>query len=89
MTSYSDIVELLATSDTFTLTVAGKEITVRKSDEDSWGVFFEGERIGSFQQRTKNRATFYESEIASEPGVTNWVSDDVDVLISRMLTLRG
>jgi hypothetical protein len=33
------------------------------------------------------RALYFASEVASEPEVTNWVSEDVTSLISRMTDL--
>lgn len=84
------IYELLDGNDDFHLTVGGVEVTVRRTAPREWMVYQHPDLkyIGRFTREDRDRATFYVSEIASEPGSVEWVSDDVTTLISRMLTLR-
>lgn len=89
MTGYSDLLQLLAGNDDFELTVGGRTVVVRPDSLESWLVYLDEDLIGSFVRREKDRATYYESSIASEPQTVNWVSDDIEVLISRMITLAG
>ncbi|MFF2271597.1 hypothetical protein ACFVTX_04970 [Agromyces sp. NPDC058136] len=85
--SYADIYELLGGVEDFELRVNNRTVVVRRVAPEQWLVYLDEDLIGSFVQRNQDRATFFESEIASEPGTVNWVSDDVTGLISRMITL--
>lgn len=88
MNSYHDINQLLDGNDDFELPVRGLIVVVRRDAPESWLVYLNEKLIGSFARYTRDRATYYESQIASEPGTVNWVSDDVTTLISRMIDLR-
>ena len=89
MTSYHEILQLLAGSDDFTLDVRDHEVIVRRDSlEPSWIVYMDEAFIGRFRQEEDGRATYFKSELAGEPGHTNWVSDDITTLISRMIDLR-
>jgi hypothetical protein len=88
MTSYHDIFQLLAGIEDFELPVRGRTTLVRRDSPDSWIVYLDEIFIGRFRQVEDGRATYFKSEIAGEPGTTNWVSDDVTTLISRMIDLR-
>lgn len=89
MTSYNEILQLLAGFDDFTLNVRGLTVVVRRDSlEPSWIVYLDEAFIGRFIQEEDGRATYFKSEVAGEPGHTNWVSDDVTTLISRMIDLR-
>ncbi len=84
----TDIYTKLQLNDEFQLKNGDHVVVVRKEEPNGWGVFLDSKRIGFFRQQVNDRATYFESEIASEPGVTNWVSDELDTVIGRMLTLR-
>lgn len=88
MTEYFDIQRLLAESPEFAIPMRGLEALVTKVGDDRWHVSIDDVSIGSFAVRSEGRALFFASEIPSEPRVTNWVSDDVTSLISRMIDLR-
>ncbi|WP_426621974.1 hypothetical protein [Microbacterium sp. As-52] len=88
MTFYNDIDENLDGVTDFELPVRGVTTVVRRNSPESWLVYLDEKLIGSFSRQVKGRATYYESEVASEPNHTNWVSDDVTVLVSRMIDLR-
>lgn len=87
MTLYFDIHELLAEAPEFAIPMRGLEVLVTKVRDDEWDVSIAGARIGSFRARAEGRAVFFASEIAAEPGVTNWISDDIITLICRMMDL--
>ena len=78
--SFVDIYERLDGVEDFDLNVNNRTVVVRRVTSDQWRVYLDENLIGSFVRHTKDRATFFESEIASEPGETNWVSDDVTVV---------
>jgi len=83
-----DIYQRLGGVDTFEVTVGGSIAVLRATAPDEWNVYVSEDLVGSFVRKMRGRATYFESEIASEPGTINWVSDDIGVLISRMITLR-
>jgi hypothetical protein len=84
------IYELLDGNEDFTLNVNGRDVTVRRSSPEQWIVYVNPELdyVGRFTVEQRDNATYYASELAGEPNVTEWVSDDPVTLISRMLTLR-
>ena len=69
----------------FLLPIRGTTVAVRRVEPDRWNVHFEGDLIGSFRRLRRDRATWYEGEVASEPCVLDWVSDEVPMLVARML----
>jgi hypothetical protein len=87
MLATMDIYALLAGNEDFELPIDHRTVVVRRIALGAWNVYHDTNLIGSFTERQEGRATFFQSEIASEPGTTNWVSDDPTVLASRMLTL--
>lgn len=84
------IYELLDSNEDFDLVVSGRTVTVRRTSPEDWIVYLHPDLsyIGRFLVEYRDRATYYVAEVAGEPGTVNWVSDDITVLISRMLTLR-
>jgi hypothetical protein len=82
-----DIYQLLDGLETFEVEVGGQRTVVRRTMPDGWNVYVDENLIGSFVRKREDRATYFESEVASEPGVTDWVSDDITTLISRMITV--
>lgn len=84
------IYELLDGNEDFTLNVSGRDVTIRSSSPEQWIVYANPELdyIGRFTVEQRDNAIYYASEVAGEPNVTEWVSDDPVTLISRMLTLR-
>jgi hypothetical protein len=86
--SSQDINQLLEGVLDFEVCVDDRSVVVRRSSSDGWLVYLDEKLIGLFIRRRQDRATYFESEVASEPGTTDWVSDDVTVLISRMITLE-
>lgn len=89
MAPFHEVAGLLDGTAEFQLPVRGTAAVVRQNGADTWVVLFEGEVIGSFRRLRRDRATWYEGEIASEPGVLDWVSDEVPTLVSRMLDDLG
>lgn len=85
MAPFYEVAGLLDGALEFQLPVRGTTAVVRQDGTDAWVVLFEGEVIGSFRRLRRDRATWYEGEIASEPGVLDWVSDEVPTLAGRML----
>lgn len=85
--TYQDIQQKLAGVVDFEVAVGRQSATVRKDTPSSWLVYLDEDLIGSFAEYQEGRATYYKSEVAGEPGVTNWVGDDIVVLISRMITI--
>jgi hypothetical protein len=85
------IYELLDGNDDFNLRMSGHDVTVRRASPEQWIVYINPglDYIGRFTMEQRDNATYYASEVAGEPNVTEWVSDDPLTLISRMLTLRN
>ncbi|MFF7293239.1 hypothetical protein ACFY9N_11980 [Microbacterium sp. NPDC008134] len=87
--TYDEIQQHLDGLEEFDLSLGNVTVQVRRDSPESWLVARDGRTIGSFVRHQQGRATYYESQIASEPGETNWVSDDVTTLASRMVTLES
>lgn len=86
--SFPTVHDLLESGAAFDYVAHDLTTRVEPVGNDEWSVRESGERIGLLARKRVDRATYYIGYIEDEPGVVNWVSDDIGVLISRMLTLR-
>lgn len=86
--SFSSVHDRLESGQAFDFNMGDGVARIDPDGEGEWTVRFEGQRIGRIQRERRDRAIFYLGYIEDEPGTVNWVSDEIDVLVSRMITLR-
>ncbi|GAA4762761.1 hypothetical protein [Microbacterium gilvum] len=84
---HADAFELLRTLEVFEYQTSGASVTIRRTSPYSWNVYHRDDLIGSFALETRDHASYFVSEVASEPGIANWVSDDIRTPIEQMLLL--
>lgn len=86
--NFASIHDLMEAREPFDFTSGQAVLSLEPTATDEWVVKDRGERIGRIRREVRDRATYYVGYIEDEPDTVNWLSDEIDVLVSRMITLR-
>ncbi|MEV5042688.1 hypothetical protein [Microbacterium sp. LMI1x-1-1.1] len=86
--NFSTIHDRLESGEAFQFRSGEVVTAIDPLGDGEWSVRLGGERIGRITRERRDRATYYVGWVEEEPETVNWVSDEIDVLVSRMITLR-
>jgi len=86
--NFSTVHELLESGVAFDFRTHDLMTRLTPTEDGQWSVTEGGERIGRIERKKVDRATYYVGYVEDEPDRVNWVSDEIEVLVGRMLTLR-